>query len=498
MTAAVHGSAHLGVGALQIAPELQTAEAEVSLQRFRKHGDVQTEAAVAALRQAAQLAWSTRRLEEGLRAADEARQLLQERRDREGELEFLSWTICALRRRRNEAEAMRFARRRLELYRQMQMLPQVASSLCEIAELSLALDEGPFNVVEGMCWPGERCSGMVLGYAWLGPPGSGGDMQTDLNAVEGASPQKRRAAEQPAPNLSLDAIREAIRGEVQTALGGVREDLRTFAGRVDHVENQVTQKMQQTINLLEDMTGKYTAHGEILKQLQEANREFQTRLETLEKNGGGAGSTTAGSTIGQPSDGGRQPALVIGGWSPDQDARETRQAAEDILRSVEAPIDLGGMFVPGIRRGYAILPINEPPGESAEARRARVQDVISRVRAANVQLGTRQDGGIRKVWIAISQPPEKRRRARLAAKVKRLYLTLGGDKNNLEMEYSSGSAWVTKGGQSVKVCSATASRPPGGEEAGPGWVDLGAIAQALRCTKDAVAKEWSPLKAEIN
>ena len=109
--------------------------------------------------------------------------------------------------------------------------------------------------------------------------GSAGDMQTDLPTVEGGSPQKRRAAEQPTPNLSLDAIREAIRGEVQTALGGVRDDLRTFAGRVDHVENQVTQKMQQTINLLEDMTGKYTAHGEMLKQLQEANREFQLRLE---------------------------------------------------------------------------------------------------------------------------------------------------------------------------------------------------------------------------
>ena len=36
---------------------------------------MQTEAAVAALRQAAQLAWSTRRLEEGLRAADEARKM---------------------------------------------------------------------------------------------------------------------------------------------------------------------------------------------------------------------------------------------------------------------------------------------------------------------------------------------------------------------------------------------------------------------------------------
>ncbi|CAE7943307.1 unnamed protein product [Symbiodinium necroappetens] len=95
-------------------------------------------------------------------------------------------------------------------------------------------------------------------------------MQTDH---EGGSPQKRRAGEQQAPGLSLDAIREAIRGEVQAAVGGMRDDLRSFAGRVDRVESQVTQKMQQTINLLEDMTGKYNAHGEMLKQLQEANRE---------------------------------------------------------------------------------------------------------------------------------------------------------------------------------------------------------------------------------
>ena len=320
-----------------------------------------------------------------------------------------------------------------------------------------------------------------------------GEMQTDH---EGGSPQKRRAGEQPAPGLSLDAIREAIRGEVQAAVGGMREDLRSFAGRVDHVENQVTQKMQQTINLLEDMTGKYNAHGEMLKQLQEANREVQNRLEHLEKSGGG--STTAGSSVAPPSDGGRRPALVIGGWSPDQDARETKQAAEDILRSVEAPIQLHEMFVPGIRRGYAILPIDDLPGETAEAKRARVQDVIARVRAANVQLGVRPEGGIRRAWIAISQPPEKRRRSRLAAKVKRLYLSMGGDKDCLDMEYSSGTAWITRGGQSIKICSATASKTPGAEEAGPGWVDLAAIAQALRTTKEAVAQKWSPLKAEIN
>ena len=94
----------------------------------------------------------------------------------------------------------------------------------------------------------------------------------------------------------------------------------------------------------------------------------------------------------------------------------------------------------------------------------------------------------------MSQPPERRRRARLAAKTKRLYLTLGGDKALLEMEYNTGSAWI----EGHKVCSATASRPPRAEEAGPGWVNTPLIAKLAKVTQDALEKTWSPLKAEIN
>ena len=198
------------------------------------------------------------------------------------------------------------------------------------------------------------------------------------------------------------------------------------------------------------------------------------RLERLEK-GGGAASTAGGSTA-PPSEVGRQPALIIGGWDPEQEAQETKQAVEDILRSVQAPIHVDSLFVPGIRRGYAILPINENPGETVDMRRKRIQEVITKVRDANVVLGARPEGGQRKVWIAMSQPPERRRRSRMAAKVKRLFLSLGGQKDQLEVEYSSGSAWVRSGGNTVRVCSTTASRPPTAEEAGPGWV----IAKALR------------------
>ena len=206
--------------------------------------------------------------------------------------------------------------------------------------------------------------------------------------------------------------------------------------------------------MLDEITSKHTQHGEILQQLQEAKSEVKIRLERLEKNSGG--SSAPGSTTAPSSDGSRRPALVIGWgwWDPDQDAKTTKEQAEHILRSVGAPISLDQLFVPGVRRGYAILPIDERLGEPFKARRQRVQEVISKVRTANVQRGAHSDGENRRVWIAMSQPPDRRRKARLAPKVKRLYLTLGGDKDLLEMEYSSGSAWIN----GHKVCSATAGK----------------------------------------
>eukprot|EP00439_Symbiodinium_sp_Y106_P038348 s632_g4.t1 len=120
----------------------------------------------------------------------------------------------------------------------------------------------------------------------------------------------------------------------------------------------------------------YHLSGEVLQQLQEANREVTFRLERREK-GGRAGSSTAGSTM-APGETQRKPALIIGRWDPDQEAALTKEAATDILRSVEAPIPTDGMFVPGVRRGYAILPIDDRVGESFEQRRQRIQEVIAK------------------------------------------------------------------------------------------------------------------------
>ena len=70
----------------------------------------------------------------------------------------------------------------------------------------------------------------------------------------------------------------------------------------------------------------------------------------------------------------------------------------------------------------------------------------------------------------------------------------GGDIGELQMEFSTGTAWV----RNVKICSATAPRPGGTEEAGPGWADIAAIVTATKSTKEAIDALWSPLEAEIN
>ena len=107
--------------------------------------------------------------------------------------------------------------------------------------------------------------------------GKGGKATTEMSVdQQGGAPQKRRAPENEGGSLSLDIIREAIRGELQGALQEVRQDIKGFAGRIDNVESQVTRQMQQTINMLDEITSEYTRHGEILQQLQEANSEVNT------------------------------------------------------------------------------------------------------------------------------------------------------------------------------------------------------------------------------
>ena len=118
--------------------------------------------------------------------------------------------------------------------------------------------------------------------------GKGNQQQSLMTVDQQGSPAPKRKVPDP-ENLamSIDVIREAIRGELKDGMTDLKQEMWRMSKRVDQVdEGQVTKQMQQTINMLDEITVKHAAQGEVLQQLQEANREVTFRLERLEKGGG--------------------------------------------------------------------------------------------------------------------------------------------------------------------------------------------------------------------
>ena len=118
----------------------------------------------------------------------------------------------------------------------------------------------------------------------------------------------------------------------------------------------------------------------------------------------------------------------------------------------------------GERRG-ARSQIGNFASKTLRARRQRARACIRRVSLAGVDLGTKPDGNKAKLWLAVSQPPEKRRRAALAGKVKRLYRRPVGPPpldHRSRMGHRSGST-------GTRVASATTMQLPGATTAGCGW-----------------------------
>ena len=308
------------------------------------------------------------------------------------------------------------------------------------------------------------------------------------------SPTKKGPTQEQALTLAmlrtvLAEERERDRAHLAQSLASVQGDVTVMQGKVQAVEAIVTQQVQDTVRALDRVTKNYDCQAQALQEVRDAQAQLEMRLTSLETKP--PSSVAAGSTV--DTEGGRKPALIIGGWHPDQAAEDTLKAAKEVLRTLDVPLNGDDLFVPGVRRGYAILPITPKPFEDEDARRLRVQGAIQRVRNANIMLGKNDQGGMRKLWIAISQSPECRRRAKLAGKVKRAILELGGSAKELEVEFATGTVWYNQN----KVSSATAEKPASAETVGAGWVDVGLLAKAMRKTLRDVETIWSARKAEL-
>ena len=337
---------------------------------------------------------------------------------------------------------------------------------------------------------------MATSLAGKGEAGVNSPIEVDREEREPVgdeSPAKKGRHQEQALTLSmlrtvLAEERERDREHLSHSLAGVKREVADMQGRVQEVEAVVSQQVQDTVKALDRVTKSYDKQAGALDEVRAAQMQLEARIQTLEQK---PPSTAPGSTA--DTEGGRRPALIIGGWHPDQAAEDTLKAAKEVLRSLEVPLNGDDLFVPGLRRGYAILPILPKPFEDEDARRARVQGAIQRVRNANMVLGKNESGGMRKLWIAISQSPERRKRAKLAGKVKRAILEMGGNLKDMEVEFATGTVWY----QHQKVSSATAEKPQSAEAAGVGWVDLKLLAKSMRKTLGEVEKAWEDRKAEL-
>ncbi|CAE7527033.1 unnamed protein product [Symbiodinium necroappetens] len=222
-----------------------------------------------------------------------------------------------------------------------------------------------------------------------------------------------------------------IKAEVDAAVSDHQKAVRAVELQADSV---------RTFQAVETLSAGQADQGLRIAELTAESQLVAGRLTQLE--GKVKQIQSAGSTP-STTDGGRVPALIMGGWAPDTPASEVLQKANEMARDLQLQLNMTDAFVPGVRRGFVLIPLSPQDGESEEAMRQRTQACIRRVNSANVSLGRKADGNPAKLWLTVSQPPERRRRAALAGKVKRLIIEAGGTSTlaRIEPEWATGTVW---------------------------------------------------------
>ena len=109
-------------------------------------------------------------------------------------------------------------------------------------------------------------------------------------------------------------------------------------------------------------------------------------------------------------DGEQQAGPHHGGWDADQSASETLRLVKQHVEELEIDIDMAG-FVP--RTTPRIRDRSDRPraGEDQSTFRSRIRDGLRHIREAKVITGQKPQGGDRHFWAAMSETPERHKRA---------------------------------------------------------------------------------------
>ena len=251
--------------------------------------------------------------------------------------------------------------------------------------------------------------------------------------------------------------------------------------------------MTQTMSLLEAMTERHCVMEQNVKQVGEKQESLLQRLELLEGKFAKVDFQVSSTRTSDSEGGNHRPALIVGGYDADQHHEETLRLVKQHLCAINVDLDLSQAFVPGLRRGFAIVPLQKNAGESETDMRTRVQSILRAVREAKIVTGERREGGQRFLFAAMSQSPERRKRAQLAGKVKRLIIEEGGDPRNIEVEYGTANLWYN----SVKIASGVTSAPEGAQAEKAGWLHLGNIARQIGGAEEAISSRWEQLRKAL-
>ncbi|CAE7904274.1 X-element\ORF2, partial [Symbiodinium necroappetens] len=291
---------------------------------------------------------------------------------------------------------------------------------------------------------------------------------------------------------ALQVSQQHITSTVHASLEG---SLTTISTRVAQVEANMEEHVKRTTNLLDAMTDRHCHIEGTVKQSAAAVDDVRRRLELLEGKFAAASFTASSTrtTDGGTSDGVQRPAIVAGGWDADQDAETTLKLVREHIERLQVDLDLSEAFVPGLRRGFAIVPINPREGENQESFRSRIRTALRQIREARIVTGDRPEGGNRFFWAAMSESPERRKRAQFSGKVKRLILESQGDRRLVQVEFGTGNVWY----DGAKISSAVTTAPPGGEKAGVGWINLPTLARQLGTSLTGLADRWEVLDTDL-
>ena len=171
---------------------------------------------------------------------------------------------------------------------------------------------------------------------------------------------------------------------------------------------------------------------------------------------------------------------------------KTQASRCNAVNSLKLDVDMSEAFVPGVRRGYLVVPYATRHMETESNMHSRLTAAIQTVRQAHQATGAlNPDGSTKHLWLAYSQTPERRRRIRYAGKVKCLMLENGGTKEGLQVEFATGKVWY----QGRRVASATAPAPQGNNtsKCALGWFDAEAVSGLVHKSKESILTAWNTL-----